>query len=214
MTPHAVMVGPPGAGKSTIGRKLAGALGTGVCDTDAEIEARTGRRIPDIFSEDGEQAFRAIEEDVVRAVLGDCEGVVSLGGGAILSPWTRARLREHTVVYLDISANEGLLRTGIAGRHRARGKSGKAGKDGKDSKDDDVRPLLRGPDPAGRYRALLAERRPLYEEVATLVVHTDRRSPGKVVQEIAAALGGPVGGSPTSGGVGTAATETHPGGHS
>lgn len=203
MTPRAVMVGPPGSGKSTIGRKLAGALSTEICDTDAEIESRTGRRIPDIFSEDGEETFRAIEEDVVRAVLGACEGVVSLGGGAILSAWTRTRLRGCTVVYLDISENEGLLRTGIAGRQR-----------GRRGTDDDVRPLLRGADPAGRYRALLAERRPLYEEVATLIVHTDRRSPGKVVHEIASALDGPEGAPPTHGCTRHTATETHPGGHS
>lgn len=174
MAPRAVMVGAPGAGKSTIGRRLATALGVDIVDTDAEIERREGRLIREIFVEDGEASFRAIEEDVVRDALARAEGVVSLGGGAVLSERTRALLQGHTVVFLDITAHEGLLRTGIAGRRR-----------GRSGKDDDVRPLLSGTDPEGRYRALIAERRPLYEQVATLVVHTDRRSPGKVVREIA-----------------------------
>ncbi|WP_182348660.1 shikimate kinase [Tomitella gaofuii] len=178
MAPRAVMVGPPGAGKSTIGRRLAAALGVGIVDTDAEVERREGRPIREIFAADGEDAFRGIEEDVVRESLQSSDGVVSLGGGAVLSARTRALLRGHTVVFLDISAHEGLLRTGIAGRLR-----------GQPGKDDETRPLLWGDDPAGRYRALIGERRPLYEEVATLVVHTDRRSPGKVVREIAALLG-------------------------
>lgn len=203
MTPRAVMVGAPGAGKSTIGRRLAAALGVQVCDTDAEIESRTGRSVREIFAEEGEPAFRAMEEDVVRGVLEECDGVVSLGGGAILSGWTRALLRGHNVVFLDISEHEGLLRTGIAGRLR-----------GRKGKDDDVRPLLAGPDPAGRYRALLAERRPLYEEVATLVVRTDRRSPGKVVREIAAALGDPADADSPGDDDRRGATRTHSGGQS
>ncbi|MDN5760191.1 MAG: shikimate kinase [Tomitella sp.] len=178
MSPRAVMVGPPGAGKSTIGKKLAAALGVALLDTDTEIEHRVGKPIPEIFADEGEAYFRALEEDIVREALRHSSGVVSLGGGAILSKRTRRELRGHTVVYLDISVNEGLLRTGITGR--LKGRPGKA---------DDTRPLLRGPDPAGRYRALIKKRRPLYEQVATLVVHTDRRSPGKVVREIASALG-------------------------
>ncbi|QDQ97470.1 shikimate kinase [Tomitella fengzijianii] len=174
MAPRAVMVGPPGAGKSTIGRRLASALGVGIVDTDSEVERREGRPIREIFAADGEAAFRRIEEDVVRESLQRSDGVVSLGGGAVLSARTRALLRGHAVVFLDISAHEGLLRTGIAGRLR-----------GHPGKDDETRPLLQGDDPAGRYRELIRERRPLYEEVATLVVHTDRRSPGKVVREIA-----------------------------
>ncbi len=177
MTPRAVMVGPPGAGKSTIGRRLATALGVTVLDTDAEVERRAGRTIAEIFAADGESAFRAFEESVVADALRESTGVVSLGGGAVLSPRTRAALRGHTVVFLDISTHEGLLRTGVLGRMR-----------GAPGKDDEVRPLLRGDDPAARYRALIHERRPLYEEVATVVVHTDRRSPGKVVREITGLL--------------------------
>lgn len=193
MAPRAVMVGAPGAGKSTIGRRLATALDVAIVDTDAEIERREGRQIRDIFVTDGEAAFRAIEEGVVREALAESDGVVSLGGGAVLSERTRALLQGHTVVFLDISAQEGLLRTGIAGRRR-----GRAGKD------DEVRPLLRGKDPEGRYRTLIAERRPLYEQVATVVVHTDRRSPGKVVREIASLLDQdpPGAGGPAPGGAG------------
>lgn len=175
MAPRAVLVGAPGAGKSTIGRRLAVALGVDFCDTDAEIESRAGRTIPAIFAEDGEPAFRKIEEDTVRDALAEQTGVVSLGGGAILSAATRAALVGHTVVYLEISVGEGLLRTGITARvsegHAPHPKDGS-------------RPLLEGPDPAGRYRALFTARRPLYREVSTIVVRSDRRSPSKVVREL------------------------------
>lgn len=82
MAPKAVLVGLPGSGKSTIGRRLAKALGVGLLDTDVAIEQRTGRSIADIFATDGEQEFRRIEEDVVRAALADHDGVLSLGGAA------------------------------------------------------------------------------------------------------------------------------------
>src|SRR5574337_1352976 len=95
MTPKAVLVGLPGAGKSTIGRRLARALGVEMLDTDAAIEATTGRSIADIFAADGEREFRRIEEDVVRAALAEHEGVLSLGGGAITSAGVR-RSEEHT----------------------------------------------------------------------------------------------------------------------
>lgn len=179
MAPRAVLVGPPGAGKSTIGRRLAAALDVDFCDTDAEIEARAGRTIPEIFASDGEPAFRELEETVVLDALASHSGVVSLGGGAILSDRTRQALDGHTVVYLDISVGEGLLRTGITAR-AAEGHAPTA-KDG-------TRPLLDGPDPAGRYRALFNTRRPLYREVSTIVVRSDRRSPSKVVRELAELL--------------------------
>lgn len=175
MAPRAVLVGAPGAGKSTVGRRLAVALGVDFCDTDAEIEARAGKTIPQIFADEGEQAFRKMEEDVVREALASESGVVSLGGGAILSAQTRAALVGHTVVYLEISVGEGLLRTGITARvsegHAPHPKDGS-------------RPLLEGPDPAGRYRELFAARRPLYREVSTILVRSDRRSPSKVVREL------------------------------
>lgn len=160
--PRVVLVGPPGAGKSTIGRKLARELGVQLYDTDAGIEEQTGRTIADIFATDGEAEFRKIEEQVVRRAVLDEPGVVSLGGGAVLSENTRALLREHTVVYLEISVAEGLRRTGTS----------------------NARPLLNGADPGAKYRELMRRRRPLYREVATVRVRTDGRSPGRVVKMI------------------------------
>lgn len=166
MAPKAVLVGLPGSGKSTIGRRLAKALGIGLLDTDVAIEQRTGRSIADIFATDGEQEFRRIEEDVVRAALADHDGVLSLGGGAVTSPGVRAALAGHTVVYLEISAAEGVRRTG----------------------GNTVRPLLAGPDRAEKYRALMAKRAPLYRRVATMRVDTNRRNPGAVVRHILSRL--------------------------
>ncbi|TLF79566.1 shikimate kinase [Nocardia cyriacigeorgica] len=160
--PRVVLVGPPGAGKSTIGRKLARELGVQLYDTDVGIEQETGRSIADIFATDGEAEFRRIEEQVVRRAILDEPGVVSLGGGAVLSENTRALLREHTVVYLEISVAEGLRRTGTS----------------------NARPLLNGADPGAKYRELMRRRRPLYREVATVRVRTDGRSPGRVVKMI------------------------------
>ena len=97
MAPKAVLVGMPGSGKSTIGRRLAKAMGVPLLDTDAKIVETTGRSIADIFSKDGEQEFRRIEEDVVRAALAEHDGIVSLGGGAITSPGVREALAGHTV---------------------------------------------------------------------------------------------------------------------
>lgn len=166
MAPKAVLVGLPGSGKSTIGRRLAKALGVGLLDTDVAIEQRTGRSIADIFATDGEQEFRRIEEDVVRAALADHDGVLSLGGGAVTSPGVRAALAGHTVVYLEISAAEGVRRIG----------------------GNTVRPLLAGPDRAEKYRALMAKRAPLYRRVATMRVDTNRRNPGAVVRHILSRL--------------------------
>lgn len=166
MTPRAVLIGPPGAGKSTIGRRLAQALDLPLLDTDAEIERTTGRTIPDIFGTDGEPAFRRIEEEVVADALARHDGIVSLGGGAILSERTRALLQGRTVIYLEISVAEGLRRTGT----------------------NTTRPLLAGADPAAKYRELMRRRRPLYRQAATIRVRTDGRSPGRVVQQVLAKL--------------------------
>lgn len=169
MTPRAVLVGLPGSGKSTIGRRLAKALGVGLLDTDVVIEEQTGRTIADIFANDGEQEFRRIEEQAVRTALADHDGVLSLGGGAITSPGVCEALAGHTVVYLEIGAREGVRRTG-----------GNA-----------VRPLLAGADRAEKYRALMSKRIPLYRSVATIRVDTNRRNPGAVVRYIVSRLQGP-----------------------
>jgi shikimate kinase len=171
MAPMAVLVGLPGSGKSTIGRRLSKALGMDLLDTDVAIEQQTGRTIAEIFATDGEPEFRRIEEGVVRAALAEHDGVVSLGGGAVTSPGVRAALAGHTVIYLEINANEGVRRTG-----------GTA-----------VRPLLAGGDRAAKFRALMATRVPLYRRVATIRVDTNRRSPGAVVRHIVSQLPAPAG---------------------
>jgi shikimate kinase len=160
MAPKAVLVGMPGSGKSTVGRRLAKALDVPLLDTDLKIVETTGRSIAEIFV-DGEQEFRRIEAEVVRAALAEHDGVVSLGGGAVTSAQVRDALVGHTVIYLEISAAEGIRRT-----------SGGAG-----------RPLLAG-DPAERFRTLLAERVPMYRQVATMRINTNRRNPGAVVRHI------------------------------
>jgi shikimate kinase len=166
MAPRAVLVGLPGSGKSTIGRRLAKALDVTLVDTDAAIEETTGRTIPDIFANDGEAEFRRIEEDVIRAALQSHDGVLSLGGGAVTSPGVREALVGHTVIYLEISASEGVRRTGGS----------------------TVRPLLAGPDRSEKYKALMSQRVPLYRRVATLRVNTNRRNPGAVVRYIVSRL--------------------------
>jgi shikimate kinase len=172
MAPKAVLVGLPGSGKSTIGRRLSKALGVGLLDTDAVIEQRTGRSIADIFATDGEGEFRRIEEEVVRAALDEHDGVVSLGGGAVTSPGVCSALAGHTVVYLEISVAEGVRRTG----------------------GNTVRPLLAGGSDAEKYskfRALMAKRIPLYRRVATIRVDTNRRNPGAVARYVMSRLSSP-----------------------
>jgi shikimate kinase len=169
MAPKAVLVGLPGSGKSTIGRRLAKALNVTMLDTDVAVEQQTGRRIADIFATDGEKEFRRIEEEVVRAALAEHEGVLSLGGGAVTTPGVRDALAGHTVVFLEISATEGVRRTGGS----------------------TVRPLLAGPDRTEKYRALMSQRVPLYRQVATIRVNTNRRNPGAVVRYIVSRLQDP-----------------------
>jgi shikimate kinase len=170
MAPKAVLIGLPGSGKSTIGRRLAKSLGVALLDTDAAIEQTTGRTIADIFSNDGEKEFRRIEEEVVRGALESHDGVLSLGGGAITSPGVREALSGHTVIYLEISAAEGARRTGGGTT---------------------VRPLLAGGDRAEKFRALMSQRVPLYRRAATIRVNTNRRNPGAVVRYIASRLENP-----------------------
>jgi shikimate kinase len=169
MAPKAVLVGMPGSGKSTIGRRLAKAMQLPLLDTDAKIVETTGRAVADIFANDGEPEFRRIEENVVRAALAEHDGIVSLGGGAITSPGVRDALAGHTVIYLEISAAEGVRRStgGV------------------------VRPLLAGGDPGEKYRALMSQRVPLYRRVATMRVNTNRRNPGAVVRYIVTRLENP-----------------------
>ena len=158
-----VLVGAPGSGKSTVGGLLAERLGVPFADVDAVIEQRTGRSIAEIFADDGEPAFRALEEQVTAELLGG-PGVLSLGGGAVLSPTTRSALRGHRVVWLQVSAATAVSRVGL----------------------NEARPLLLG-NVRGRLIKLLAERTPLYAEVATERVDTDASTPDEVVERLLAA---------------------------
>lgn len=159
--PIVVLIGPPGAGKSTIGRRLARALNADLVDSDELIENATGKACGEVFSELGEPAFRELEAHHVADALRH-DGVVSLGGGAILTESTRELLKEHDVVWIDVSVAEGVRRT--AGER--------------------TRPVLAADDPVEHYRNLLETRRPLYEEVSTFRVRTNSRSPQQVVAEI------------------------------
>ena len=139
-------------------------------DTDAVIEEKTGRTIADIFANDGEKEFRRIEQEVVREALASHDGVLSLGGGAITSPGVREALSGHTVIYLEICAAEGVRRTGGS----------------------TTRPLLGRRATAPRSSAsLLTDRVPLYRQVATIRVNTNRRNPGAVVRYIVSRLENP-----------------------
>ncbi|WP_349269040.1 shikimate kinase [Mycolicibacterium parafortuitum] len=169
MAPKAVLIGLPGSGKSTIGRRLAKALEVPLLDTDNAIEQTTGRTIADIFATDGEAEFRRIEERVIRDALATHDGVLSLGGGAVTTEGVREALAGHNVVYLEISAAEGIRRTGGS----------------------TVRPLLAGPDRGEKFKALMAERVPLYRQISTIRVNTNHRNPGAVVRYICARLEDP-----------------------
>ncbi|MCR3723133.1 shikimate kinase [Prauserella flava] len=164
-----VVVGPPGSGKSTVGRLLADRLGVPFRDADADIEAAEGRAISDIFAEDGEPVFRDIEERTIARTLPEHEGVYALGGGAVLAAGTRRRLAGHTVVFLAVGMAEGVRRTGLS----------------------TARPLLTGVNPRATYKALLDERLPVYREVATCEVNTDDRTPDDIVAEVIDRLGDP-----------------------
>jgi shikimate kinase len=162
--PRVVLVGPMGAGKSTVGALLADGWGCSLRDTDDDIERAEGRTVQDIFVEDGEPAFRALEEAAVAAALAEHDGVVALGGGAPMAPTTRERLAGHTVVYLRVGLTDAVDRVGIG----------------------TTRPLLN--QAVGGLRArikqLLDERGAVYEQVATHVVDTDRRPPEEVAAEV------------------------------
>ncbi|MFI9822068.1 shikimate kinase [Streptomyces sp. NPDC052013] len=164
--PLIVLVGPMGVGKSTVGQLLADRLGVGYRDTDDDIVAEQGRSIADIFVDEGEPAFRAIEQRAVHTALAEHEGVLALGGGAVLAPRTRALLTGLPVVFLDVDVAEAIRRIG----------------------QDTARPLLAAADPRREWRTLMEARRPLYAEVARVVVDTSGLAPEDVVTAVVAAL--------------------------
>lgn len=161
MSPMAVIIGAPGAGKTTVGRRLAEALDVTFCDTDQVISHAAGKSIPDIFVEDGEQEFRRRERLAVVEALGTEEGVVSLGGGAVTDASIREALEDHRVIWLRVSVSQAAARVGLTG----------------------ARPLLMG-NVRGRLVTLLEERTPLYEEVADIVIDTDGRSVEDIVDDL------------------------------
>jgi shikimate kinase len=162
-------VGAPGSGKSTVGARLAQRLGLAFSDVDAVIESRVGKPVAEIFADDGEAVFRAFEESTTAVLLGR-PGVLSLGGGAILSPVTRKALRGHRVVWLQVSAPAAAKRVGL----------------------NEARPLLLG-NVRGTLIRLLAERTPLYAEVATETISTDDLGVADIVDRIAGPAGSPRG---------------------
>ncbi|WP_392545406.1 shikimate kinase [Oryzobacter telluris] len=164
--PRLVVIGPPGSGKSTVGALVAELLGVPFHDTDAAVEVSTGRTISDIFVVDGEPAFRALERaEVARAVVEE-PGVVALGGGAPVDPGSRQVLEGQTVVFLDVGIADAAKRVGF----------------------DVSRPLL-AVNPRSSWVRLMAERRPVYEALATHRVDTAGRSAQDVAAEVAALLG-------------------------
>ena len=168
--PRVVLIGPPGSGKSTVSRLLASELGVTARDTDVDVERAAGKLIGEIFVDDGEPHFRDLEREAVRTALAVHDGVLALGGGAVLDPLTEGALAAYVavggvVVFLDVSLAHAAPRVGF----------------------NQARPLLLG-NPRGQWKALMERRRPIYSRVATLVVSTDARTPAQVTREIAAAL--------------------------
>ncbi|MGL4745343.1 MAG: shikimate kinase [Dermatophilaceae bacterium] len=161
--PRVVLVGPPGAGKSTVGALVAESLGVDFQDTDAAVEAAQGRSVADLFVEEGEPHFRDLERAEVARALAVETGVVALGGGAPVDPATAQALAGHSVVFLDVGIADAATRVGF----------------------DRSRPLL-AVNPRASWVRLMAERRPRYTSVASHTVDTAGRTPQDVAAEVAA----------------------------
>ena len=171
--PLLVLVGPPASGKTTVGTAVADALGVAFRDTDHDVEVETGSTVADLFVQHGEPHFRALERAAVARALAEHDGVLALGGGAVLAEETRALLVEYgrrggTVVWLDVDLPSATKRAGL-------------------SRD---RPLL-AVNPRAMLRTMLEARAPLYAEVATRTVATGGREPGDVIAEVLTAVGAP-----------------------
>lgn len=160
-----VLIGAPGAGKSSVGRLLAVKLDTMFVDVDHRIEQVIGKPIAEIFADEGEAHFRELEESATLELI-EGDGVVSLGGGAVMNPRIREALEGHDVVWLEVSISQATRRVGM----------------------NTVRPLLLG-NVRGKLIELLRERTPLYEQVATTRILTDNRKPSEVAAELALTRG-------------------------
>ena len=165
--PRVVLVGPMGAGKTTVGRLLAERWGVTFVDTDDVVEQAEGRTVSDIFVDSGEEHFRDLERAAVTRALAEHPGVLALGGGAVMSDETRATLAGHAVVFLRVGLTDAAARVGLG----------------------TSRPLLLG-NVRGTMKALLDERTPVYESVSSGSVDTDGLTPGEVADRVEEVLRG------------------------
>ena len=158
-----VLIGPPGAGKSSVGKALAKELSLNFIDSDSEIEKISHKKISEIFIEDGEPAFRLLEVEVVRKVLADFDGVISLGGGAPINKEIQEVLEDanYPVVFIDVSIAQAATRIGF-------------------NKD---RPLLLV-NPRQQWISLMNDRRPIYEKLASQTISSDNQKPHEVAKQI------------------------------
>lgn len=160
-----VLIGAPGSGKSTVGKRLARRLGLTFVDVDHRIEEVVGKPIAEIFADHGEEYFRAVEEEATIELLGSC-GVLSLGGGSVMNAAIREALAGHEVIWLKVSVGQASRRVGL----------------------NTARPLLLG-NVRGRLIELMRERTPVYESLATQAVETDGRGSAEVADQLAAERG-------------------------
>jgi shikimate kinase len=163
--PRVVLVGPMGAGKTTVGRLLAQRWGVAFRDTDDDVEQAEGRTVSEIFVDAGEEHFRALERAAVARAVDEHRGVLAVGGGAVMAEQTRSVLDGHRVVFLRVGLSDAAARVGLG----------------------TSRPLLLG-NVRGTMKALLDERTPVYESLATVVVDTDGRTPEQVADAVVEAL--------------------------